>query len=80
MNGKAVYMYTCTYTCTLYVKGAVLCKYMYMCAMLLCLVCLFAFACFFLSSFSHLSLKHVYILGLVFGALVVSLPRPSPSY
>ena len=27
--------------------------------MLLCLVCLFAFACFFLSSFSHLSLKHV---------------------
>ena len=25
------------------------------CAMLLCLVCLFAFACFFLSSFSHLS-------------------------
>ena len=29
------------------------------CAVLLCLVCLFAFACFFLSSFSHLSLKHV---------------------
>ena len=35
--------------------------YMYLgCAVLLCLVCLFAFACFFLSSFSHLSLKHVY--------------------
>ena len=30
------------------------------CAVLLCLVCLFAFACFFLSSFSHLSLKHVH--------------------
>ena len=26
-------------------------------------VCLFAFACFFLSSFSYLSLKHVYMLG-----------------
>ena len=31
------------------------------CAVLLCLVCLFAFACFFLSSFSHLSLKHVHV-------------------
>ena len=28
--------------------------YMYMCAVLLCLVCLFDLACFFLSSFSSL--------------------------
>ena len=36
------------------------------CAVLLCLVCLFDLACFFLSSFSSL-IKNMYILGLVFG-------------
>ena len=36
------------------------------CAVLLCLICLFDLACFFLSSFSSL-IKNMYILGLVFG-------------
>ena len=36
------------------------------CAVLLCLVCLFDLACFFLSSFSSL-INNMYILGLVFG-------------
>ena len=40
------------------------------CAVLLCLVCLFDLACFFLSSLnSHLSYKNMYILGLVFGVI-----------
>ena len=34
--------------------------------MLLCLVCLFDLPCFFIPSFSHLSLKHVYTLKLMF--------------
>ena len=37
--------------------------YMYMCAVLLCLVCLFNLACFFLSSFSSL-IKNMYNAGL----------------
>ena len=35
------------------------------CAVLLCLVCLFDLACFFLPSFSHLSLKHVHVVQTV---------------
>ena len=41
-------------------------------------VCLTLLASFFLPS--HLSFKNMYILGLVWLSLVVSLPRPSPSY
>ena len=43
--------------------------------MLLCLVCLFAFACFFLSSFSHLSLKHVCISYYNYKKISGNLPR-----
>ena len=68
------------HTCTVHVHGSsfflgkvtalgVLCCF----ALFICLTLL---ASFFLPS--HLSFKNMYILGLV--SLVVSLPRPSPSY
>ena len=52
----------------MYVSHPQICQYvmyMYMCksepwVCCVALPCLFAFACFFLSSFPHLSLKHVY--------------------
>ena len=65
-----MYMYILCFACPSFPKVYINYMYLYMfgCAVLLCLVCLFDLACFFLSSFSSL-IKNMYILGLVFGVI-----------